>query len=610
MDGNQESLKERVERLEHVVADLRRALGQLAESLPGKGPEVQAEPRELSMPEEYSVSGAGPRQAPSLSAARTPQEPAKTVLPVKETSVFPEAMYKSEFWLNKIGIGLLLFGVAFLFKYSVDQGWLTEPVRVGFGLVLGLGLLVTGIRIHAKRRHFSQVLLGGAIATLYITGFASFQLYHLVSHPAAFAFMVAVTLAAFYLSFHNNEAVLSLIGTIGGLGTPFLLYTPEGSLPGLIGYTCVVLAGTAAIYLYRGWRSLLWVSAVGGCVILSVACSRDMSVIRLFDRWAVQSGVIFAWLVFWAIPVIREVLQAGNPGRWPDPPLDFLKDPGLKKFVCGGTTHLLTLLTPLLALLFTNIIWNFPRETFGWIPLGGFLVYGLVFSVLRKLRFEKLAYTHAVMALLLLTIAFCLLLEGKVLLLTLAAEATALHLVSQRLDDRITEICGHVLFVIVAIWLAVNLIDSSFKPEGTVIFNTQALTDLAVIAAVLGVSFVLGVETDRLYRVAAHLALLGWFLRELSVLTNGQAYVTIAWGVYALALLVSGLRLNLDLLRNVGLGTLFLVVGKLFLVDLASLEAIWRILLFLCFGGVFLMISYYFHALRRQSPGPRHKSES
>lgn len=258
---------------------------------------------------------------------------------------------------------------------------------------------------------------------------------------------------------------------------------------------------------------------------------------------------------------------------------------------------MLTLLTPLLALLFTNIIWNLPRETFGWIPLGGFLVYGLVFSVLRKLRFEELAYTHAVMALLLLTIAFCLLLEGKVLFLTLAAEATALHLVSRRLDDRITEICGHVLFLIVAVWLAVNLIDSSLKPEGTVIFNTQALTDLAVIAAVLGVSFVLGVETDRLYRVVAHLALLGWFLRELSVLTNGQAYVTIAWGVYALALLVSGLRLNLDLLRNVGLGTLFLVVGKLFLVDLASLEAIWRILLFLCFGGVFLVISYYFRAL-------------
>ena len=45
------------------------------------------------------------------------------------------------------------------------------------------------------------------------------------------------------------------------------------------------------------------------------------------------------------------------------------------------------------------------------------------------------------------------------------------------------------------------------------------------------------------------------------------------------------------------MGTLLLVVGKLFLVDLARLETIWRILLFLGFGGLFLVLSYYFQNL-------------
>jgi uncharacterized membrane protein len=52
------------------------------------------------------------------------------------------------------------------------------------------------------------------------------------------------------------------------------------------------------------------------------------------------------------------------------------------------------------------------------------------------------------------------------------------------------------------------------------------------------------------------------------------------------------------------MGTLLLVVGKLFLVDLSELETIWRVLLFLGFGGLFLLLSYYFRALWKSNPEP------
>jgi uncharacterized membrane protein len=50
---------------------------------------------------------------------------------------------------------------------------------------------------------------------------------------------------------------------------------------------------------------------------------------------------------------------------------------------------------------------------------------------------------------------------------------------------------------------------------------------------------------------------------------------------------------------RLGLVTLFVVVGKLFLVDLAWVGAVWRILLFLGFGVVFLLLSYYLQSLWR-----------
>jgi uncharacterized membrane protein len=40
--------------------------------------------------------------------------------------------------------------------------------------------------------------------------------------------MVAATMLAFFLSLQLDRAALSVIGVMGGLGTPFLLYTGSG----------------------------------------------------------------------------------------------------------------------------------------------------------------------------------------------------------------------------------------------------------------------------------------------------------------------------------------------------------------------------------------------
>ena len=106
-----------------------------------------------------------------------------------------------------------------------------------------------------------------------------------------------------------------------------------------------------------------------------------------------------------------------------------------------------------------------------------------------------------------------------------------------------------------------------------------------------------------------HIAILGWFQRELSPLSHGQGYVTIAWGVHTIILLVLGLHLNFSRLITVAMGTLLIVVGKLFLVDLVELETIWRILLFLGFGGLFLILSYYFRVLWKSSYEPSKLSD-
>ncbi|MDX1617590.1 MAG: DUF2339 domain-containing protein, partial [Balneolaceae bacterium] len=108
------------------------------------------------------------------------------------------------------------------------------------------------------------------------------------------------------------------------------------------------------------------------------------------------------------------------------------------------------------------------------------------------------------------------------------------------------------------------------------------------------------------YRVAAHLAVLGWFLREFTILQDGQAYVTVAWGIYALVVLFLGFRLGSSRVRTLGMVTIFIVVGKLFLVDLTQINTLLRILLFIGFGALFLVVGYLLQTRwMPESPGGR-----
>jgi uncharacterized membrane protein len=617
-------------------------------------------------------------------------------------------MRRSEYWLNKLGIGLLLLGVAFLFKYSIDRGWLTPVIRVGIGLAISTGLLVLGLRLYGRRREFSQVLLGGAVGSYYLCGFAAFQILALVSHGTALVYMVAVTVLALVLALRQDAAVLSVIGAIGGLGTPFLLYTGAGSVPGLVAYTCTVLAGTSLIYLHRGWRSLLWVSAAGGWIVWATALDRGIRAVDppvAADQSALQLGVVFAWLAFGILPTLREVVAGAYPGRWRLPSLGLAErvlQPAQLSLLTRHV-HLLALSSPLLALGLSAAIWSLPApEPWGWVSLAGAALYAVgQWLIGRRPQARALAHTHRVVSLVLLTLGLGLLFRGNALLLSLAAEAVALQWLGRRLEDRPTQAISHLIaagvglvlvprllhhteaaaplldpatltdlaviaaaaglaavcrggyrvsyvlvaYAALAAWLDRGLSGSallvSLACEAAVLrllserlkddivppvvhatfgalmvwvlvrelfqaaadpplLSLQALADALVIALTVGASLLPATAGERLaYRIVAHVGLLGWLLRELSHAGDGPAWATMGWGVYGVVLLVAGLRLDRGALSVSAVATLVLAAGKLLVFDLSELDPVWRVLLFLGFGGVFLALSYSYQTLWR-----------
>lgn len=116
-----------------------------------------------------------------------------------------------------------------------------------------------------------------------------------------------------------------------------------------------------------------------------------------------------------------------------------------------------------------------------------------------------------------------------------------------------------------------------------------------------------GPKTGLVYRIAAHVGVLAWIWHEFEVLPGSpEANATLVWGLCGAAVFVAGLRRDHAYLIKGGVATLF-VVAKLFLWDLSGLDPLWRVLLFLGFGGLFLLLSCHLRNLwnPRDADAPR-----
>jgi len=190
-----------------------------------------------------------------------------------------------------------------------------------------------------------------------------------------------------------------------------------------------------------------------------------------------------------------------------------------------------------------------------------------------------------------MTLGLTLILDGDALIVALAGEALILHVLASRLDDRWPLVGGHLLAIILVFWMSVRL-DHSVRAPALV--NLTALSDLVIIAAGLAASFAIKARrVGLLYRLMSYIAVLSWFSRELEGFDNGQAYVTAVWSLCGVALLVAGLTKTNSDFRTAGLVTLAVVVAKLFLVDLAELDPIWRIVAFMGVGAGFLLLGWF-----------------
>ena len=151
----------------------------------------------------------------------------------------------------KIGMLVLLAGVAALLKYVSDQGWLVLPIelRLAGVTVAALGLLAFGWHQRERRQLFALALQGGAIGVLLLTIFAAFKRFDLIPPAFAFASSIALVAGLCVLAVVQNSRTLAVLGILAGFMAPLWLSTGSGNH---VGCSAITRCSTRASLPLRG----------------------------------------------------------------------------------------------------------------------------------------------------------------------------------------------------------------------------------------------------------------------------------------------------------------------------------------------------------------------
>ncbi|MFD2705229.1 DUF2339 domain-containing protein [Salibacterium lacus] len=142
-------------------------------------------------------------------------------------------------WINKLGILLILLGVAAAFRYSYTT-WFSDEIKGAAFAVLGLLMLTAGDGFFRKQKQtFAVGLTGGGIAVLYGSVFFSYFLLHIIGMTPALILSVIITAGAVVLSFYYQSKTVCTFGLVGGY-LPFYSYLSAYGLDETAVYAAMV----------------------------------------------------------------------------------------------------------------------------------------------------------------------------------------------------------------------------------------------------------------------------------------------------------------------------------------------------------------------------------
>lgn len=335
--------------------------------------ELQADEAAGPVPPATEPPPAEPMGVPASASAPPPlSKQPRPVLPrqQQEPDIFTTAMGVVKRWFTegnvpvKIGMLVLLAGVAALLKYASDQGWMRFPIELRLAGISAAALagLVFGWRQRERRRGFALAVQGGAIGVLLLTVFAAVKLYALLGAGPALGLSVALIAGMGVLAVVQESRTLAVLGILAGFMAPIWLSTGSGNHVALFTYYAVLNAAILAIAWWRPWRALNLLGFVFTFGIGTVWGVLDYEPAKFAST---EPFLLLFFAFYLLIPILYARRQAAGRGDLIDGCLVFgtpLIAFSLQAGLLRGDSDALALCALALAALYAMLAWCFIRR--------------------------------------------------------------------------------------------------------------------------------------------------------------------------------------------------------------------------------------------------------
>jgi uncharacterized membrane protein len=495
--------------------------------------------------------------------------------------------------LGRIGIGAVVLGVAFFLKYAFDNDWIDPTGRVILGIMIGIVIMGIGQWLRKKYLGYSDLLMGGGLAILYISIFSSFALYHLVDPMTAFFGMVIVTAVGVIISIIDATQTLSVIALIGGFLSPFLIGVTELGPWITFTYITILNGGTLGILTHKRWPNLILIALIGTWIYFGTWLSSSYTDALLVPTLLF---VLIQFLILTASSVIRIIVEKAKATQ-----LDY--------FVLAGTAFSLACVCYYLLM----------PEYKHYFSVGSVLVAGF-YIVLALIAYKENPQDKTLniflpgLAVAFLTIAVPVEFSGPWICAWWFVEALVLYIVASSSSSRGFQIMGVVVYILGLFDLLTYIGEYQTPPDHVIFFNAPFILLIFAAGVAYAISFFYrrygstSVEIQKrgisVFVVLANILTLYALTAEVSIyydqLGNSGQYmnwsntaISVLWALYAVILTVIGFAKRFPAVRRMGL-VLFLITAFKVLLDVWSLGELYRIISFIVFGIIALSASFIY----------------
>jgi len=515
-----------------------------------------------------------------------------------------------QYWLNRIGIAAVLIGVAFFLEWAFQNNLIGPGGRVAIGLVVGIGLVLWSERFRGKGYvPFSYSLKAVGIGTLYLSLWASAQVYSLIPVGAAFAAMILVTASTLVMALAQNAELLAFFALTGGFSTPVLVSTGQNHELVLFSYVCLLDLAVLVMAIVKPWRRLLWASFLGTQVLYWGWYLDHYSIEQ--RTMTVSFAILFA-AIFAVVPLASRFERSTRFSG------------------VSVTLVVLPLLNAAAFFLALVAMYDSEKVTLTAYALGLAAAYLGLSNAFRR-RLDKaegkvINLLHIAIAIAFITIAIPLRLSHHWITMGWLVESAVLLWISVWTRTNFLR-----YMAVAALVLGLFRLIAFPMYADQLVLNTRFATYLIAIAVLAGIVYFGGRsapegEKGFIYAAAVVLNLLAlrgltleaadYFSRQQAQSYTVGGYSTdyqqlwlmrqfsysAIWLIYGAALMAVGFWKKSAFIRWQALALIAVTIGKVFIYDSGNLKTGYRILSFIALGVVLLAISFVYFKISARSP--------